>query len=677
MKKKHIKASKKNKSSRETVPEKITRKAAAMKFPVVGIGSSAGGMEASSELLRNEDLQNRNVELRQSHDHAEAITDTMSGPLIVLISEMRIRTANKAFYNFFHVSQEETEGVIIYELIEREWNIPALRDHLKNLLTEEPEFKDFQIDHDFPRIGNRTMLINAHKLVQEGDGKETLILLSFEDISRYKKAEKALMKTQEQLELALVGGAVGTWSWNLKTNEIRLSKVGQALYGIPEASFQTYDEWKQVVYDEDLAPTQEAFKRSIEKKTPIDVEFRIVWPDKSIHWILIKAKTYYDTEGKPEKIAGVKIDVTDRRSAHEALEESERRFHIMSDHAPVMIWMAGPDRQCNFLNKTWLSFTGKKLHEECGEGWISGIHPEDREPFRMVYYSSFDKQNEFKIDYRLKRYDGEYRWIMNHGVPRFTGNEKFIGFIGTCIDITDRIDLERQKDDFMGIASHELKTPVTSIKAYAQILQQKFRKANDFVSANMLTRLDLQIDKLTGLINTLLDVARIQSGQMDYDETYFDINEFILEVTEEMQRASPDHIIVTNLKASGKVYGDKDRINQVLTNLISNAVKYSPPSTNILVETKRDADNITISVEDFGSGISKDMQDKIFGRFFRVSESAGNRVSGLGLGLFISSEIVKQHGGKLWLESEPGKGSKFFFSLSDRKGNHELIRQGN
>lgn len=623
-------------------------------------------LQSSNEELTtiNEELQTRNVELKYARDYAEAIIETIRGPLMVLTSDMRVRTANKAFCEFFRLSKGDTEGSFIYELADRQWDIPALRDHINEILPRDVGFKDFTINHDFPGIGNRTMIVNAHKLIHSAPEEQPLILLSFEDITRYKMAEQSLLETQEQLQLALSGAFVGTWAWNIKTNEVTASSEEHKLYGLPlDSSLKTYAEWETCVHPLDLATTRKALQDSIENKIPLDIEFRILWPDGSTHWILAKANTYYDEVGKPEKMVGVNIDFTERKTAMEALAESEKRFHTMSDNAPVMIWMAGADKKMNFLNKTWLTFTGKTLEEESGEGWFAGIHPGDKDTFVEIYNHAFDAHQEFKTDYRLKRHDGKYRWIMNHGVPRFTG-ERFIGFIGTCIDITDRIDLERQKDDFMGIASHELKTPVTSIKAYTQILQEKFRKANDTVSTAMLTRLDLQIDKLTGLINTLLDVAKVQSGQMDYAAELLEVKDLILDVVDQMQGACPKHKIITQVETSGKVMGDKKRLEQVLTNLISNAVKYSPEAREVIVKVVRDNHHYVFSVQDFGVGIPKDMQDKVFGRFFRVSESSGNRVSGLGLGLFIALQIVKQHNGKLWLESQPGKGSTFYFSLA-------------
>jgi two-component system CheB/CheR fusion protein len=624
---------------------------------------------ANEELTTiNEELQNRIEELKQLHEYAEAIIETLHGPLVVLNGQMRVRTANKAFYDFFKLNREQTEGNFIYDLSDGQWDIPALHIHLQEIFPKKLYFKNFEISHNFPIIGHRIMVVNAHKLSHSDSANETQILVAFDDITQYREAEQTLIQTQEQLKLALEGGSVGTWQWNIKTNEVDGSMEQAALFGLKNnLFFKTFSEWEKALHPDDLKDVKKHLTRSMDEKIPLDIEFRIFWPDHSVHWILSKANTYYDKSGRPDRMMGINIDITERKLATEALAESEKRFHNMSDNAPVMIWMSDVNQQCNFLNRTWLTFRGKTLELEMGKGWYEGIHPDDRDDFISTYDEAYADRKEFKIDYRLRRHDGEYRWIMNHGVPRYVNNENFIGYIGTCIDITERIDLEKQKDDFMGIASHELKTPVTSIKAYAQILQEKFRKANDSNSTAMLGRLDSQIDKLTSLINTLLDVAKIQSGQMDYDDDFFDVNQFVQEITEEIQRTSTKHEIKLQLNASGKIFADRSRIAQVLMNLISNAIKYSPDSNKVIVQTDQDHSNFIFTVQDFGIGISKNMQNQIFGRFFRVSESAGNRVSGLGLGLYISSEIIKQQGGKISLQSEPGKGSRFSFSIPFNK----------
>jgi two-component system CheB/CheR fusion protein len=610
----------------------------------------------------NEELQNRIEELKVSRDYAEAIIGTIHNPLLVLNAQMRIRTANKAFYEFFKLVPEQTEGKFLYDLHQGQWDIPALQDQVRAIFPTRLAFKDFEINHNFPVIGNRTMVVNAQRLAHGKDDQETLILLAFEDITKYRSAQHLLLEAQEQLKLTLEGGSVGTWVWNIQTNEISGSREEANLFGLNEGLFfKTFAEWEKALHPHDAEDVKNTISRVISEKLPLDIEFRIIRKDGNIRWILSKANTHYNAKGIPEKMMGINIDITERKSAVEALTESENRFHTLSDSAPVIIWMTDENRQSTFVNKTWHLFTGKNLQD--AKDWFSAIHPDDRAAFMDVYASSFASHSDFKVDFRLKRFDGEYRWMMAYGIPRYTNEDTFVGFIGTCIDVTERVDLEKQKDDFMGIASHELKTPVTSIKAYAQILQDKFRKANDTGAVAMLGRLDGQIDKLTSLINTLLDVARIQSGQMDYDEELIDVRQLIAEVTDEMQTTSSKHKIDVDIQADGKIFVDRARITQVLNNFISNAIKYSPDADKILVQTKKDDGQIIFSVTDYGIGIPLDLQEKIFGRFFRVSVTEGNRVSGLGLGLYICSQIVVQQNGRIWLESTPGKGSSFSFSL--------------
>jgi two-component system, chemotaxis family, CheB/CheR fusion protein len=624
---------------------------------------------ANEELTTiNEELQTRVEELKQSYHYIQAILDTMHGPLLVINGKMKVRTANKAFYDFFRLQPEKTEGKLVREFAGGRWDFSLLNDQLRELNPKSLKFKSFEISHDFPFIGERTMMINAHVLTRTD--AEAHILLAFQDITEFRNNELKLKEARQQLKLALEGGAVGTWAWDIRTNAVSGSREEAILFGLDEQGFfKEFIEWKKALYPDDVEYVVKALRNSVEQKKPMDIEFRIVHPDGHVRWLLSKANVHYDDAGHPVRMLGINIDITERKQAVEALEESEKRFHTLSDQAPVMIWMTDENQHTNFVNKTWLSFTGKSMTRETGMGWYDGIHPDDQDQFLSLYTDAFQKRLEFKADYRLKRHNGEYRWILAHGVPRYTHTETFLGYIGTSIDITDRIELERQKDDFMGIASHELKTPVTSIKAYAQILYEKFKKLNDDTSASMLARLDKQIDKLTSLINTLLDVARIQSGQMEYDADYFDSRLFTQEIVEEMQRTTVKHHIVieANEPAGTTAYADRARVGQVLSNLISNAIKYSPDEKIIIVRTALQDNNILFSVRDFGVGIQRNLHERIFERFYRVSEQAGNRVSGLGLGLFISAQIIRQQGGKIWVESEPAEGSEFLFSLPLQK----------
>ena len=375
--------------------------------------------EYTNEIIS--ELNATNEEVTITRDYADAIIRTVRGPLLVLNQDLRIISANDAFYNAFKVMPNDTENKMLYDLGNRQWNIPKLRVLLEEILPEKNTIEDFVVEHDFKDIGQKTMLLNARTL-RQGPDKTSLILLAIEDI-------------------------------------------------------------------------------------------------------------------------------------------------------------------------------------------------------------------------------------------------------------TERNQMEQQKDEFISIASHELKTPITSVKAYAQILGQRFRKINDKKSAELAEKMDLQLDKLTDLIGDLLDVTKIESGRIQFNESYFDFNQLVNETAEDLQRTTKKHRIDKALQPTVMVYGDHDRLSQVITNFITNAIKYSPQADKIIIKTSVDKTRVSLSVQDFGLGLSKEDKAKVFERFYRVSGSDQNTYPGLGLGLYISSEIIKRHKGRIWVESKKNIGSTFCFSLPISKPKIKLQKQ--
>jgi PAS domain S-box-containing protein len=618
------------------------------------------------------------------------------------------------------------------------------------------------------------------------------------------------------------------------------------------------------------------------------------------------------------KVALLFSDITEQKKIAEELNESELRFRNLADTAPMFIAMADETGNAVYFNKPWLTFTGKKLEEMLGFGWLTTLHPDDAEKFERDFKHAFEKQIPISEEYRFRRADGEYRWMLAVGAPRFTPEGRFIGFFGTytdfnelkeaqlaaakseerfrtlienstdaiqlvnaegkilytsesiknvlgftpselegagvipflhpddrdyfiknltslvkkpgghitlqyrvkhkdgswawlevtgvnhletphinalvgtfrniterkkaeeeleeiriryqrlfdaniigiviagfrgkmigrfldandsflhtfgytkeelqtgkvrwdeitpqecqpldlkaikeletlgecepyekeyiaksgkripiyvgiaaipgtdyCIayilDISEQKRLERQKDDFIGIASHELKTPVTSLKAYAQVLQGRLLRDGNIDAAEQLKKMDGQLNKLNGLIGDLLDVTKIESGKLQFRSEYFDFNELVTEVVDEMQRTTEKHTLIQELDTTKTVHGDRDRVGQVITNFLSNAIKYSPQAKKIIIKSKSEKHSITLSVQDFGIGIPKEKKDRVFERFYRVEDGKNHETyGGIGLGLFISSEIIRRQGGEIAVESTQGKGSTFSFTL--------------
>ena len=270
----------------------------------------------------------------------------------------------------------------------------------------------------------------------------------------------------------------------------------------------------------------------------------------------------------------------------------------------------------------------------------------------------------YNADFRIIRTDNkEVRWMIGYGSTVAAENGKATRMVGVMFDITDRKRLEQQKEDFIGIASHELKTPVTSIKAYGELLQETFEENDDKESVSLLIKMNAQINRLNSLISDLLDTTKITEGGLVLNSESFDLTGLIKELVEELQQLSQKHQLMIECEQIINVYADKKRIEQVITNLISNAIKYSPDGGDVTIKCEVVANEIKVSITDKGIGIPQESQEKIFNRFFRVKHGKSNTLPGMGLGLYITAGIIHRHSGTITVKSNPHKASSFYFTL--------------
>ncbi|TLD40278.1 MAG: Phosphate regulon sensor protein PhoR (SphS) [Candidatus Jettenia ecosi] len=251
--------------------------------------------------------------------------------------------------------------------------------------------------------------------------------------------------------------------------------------------------------------------------------------------------------------------------------------------------------------------------------------------------------------------------------PIFCTDKKIAGFVKITRDFTEKRELEQRKDDFIHTASHEFKNPLTSMQAFIQILQKHLEKTNDEKAPSLVNKVQHQHDRLLALVNSLLDVAKITAGAIEFHKTTFSVGAWLKEIIEDLQTIVEQHTIILKNNIRVKVYADKEYLTQVIVNLIMNAIKYSPQANKMIVRVTKGKSTVTVSVQDFGIGISKKSQEKLFGCFFRVGGTRGRTIPGLGFGLFISKGIIERHNGTIWVKSEEGKGSTFSFSLLLKK----------
>lgn len=356
-------------------------------------------------------------------------------------------------------------------------------------------------------------------------------------------------------------------------------------------------------------------------------------------------------------------DVTDLVIARKKAEESEARLHTLANSISQLAWMANADGWIYWYNDRWYEYTGTDLENMQGWGWGKVHHPDHIERVVNFVKEAWNSDTPFELTFPLKSKEGNYRWFLTRVYPVKNNEGKVIQWIGTNTDIDDQTKAIEQKDEFISIASHELKTPVTSLKGFTQILQMKFEKENDEQAVYLLSKMDKQVNKLTNLIVDLLDATKIENGQLKFNLEIFDLNSLINEIAEEMQRTTVNHKITIEGNGKTIVNGDRNRIGQVLINFISNAIKYSPTDEEIIISSMRNGTMVNVSVQDFGIGIPVEKQPLLFNRFYRASGKEEQTYPGLGLGLFISKEIIKRHNGNVDVKSAEGKGSTFSFSL--------------
>ena len=261
------------------------------------------------------------------------------------------------------------------------------------------------------------------------------------DIAIYKsQTTKALRENEERWQLALAGSTDGIWDWDIVNHTVFLSSRWKEVRGYTENEIGTQEnEWSSRIHPDDLQMVMNTVQQYLNKTIPrFECEYRTRCKDGTYRWIVDRGMALWNTQGRAVRMVGSETDITERKNAECQLRESEARFRNMADTAPVFIWLADTEKRCTWFNKPWLDFTGKTLEQELGNGWAQGIHPEDFDQCWSIYSSSFDARQPFEMEYRLRRRDGEYRWALDHGIPRYAESGEFVGYIGSCIDVTDR-----------------------------------------------------------------------------------------------------------------------------------------------------------------------------------------------------------------------------------------------
>jgi PAS domain S-box-containing protein len=365
------------------------------------------------------------------------------------------------------------------------------------------------------------------------------------------------------------------------------------------------------------------------------------------------------------------------KASEEALREALSLFAEVANTSPALFWMSQEKNLRTWFNQPWLHFTGRTLKEESGNGWASGIHPDDLKRCLSIINRAVKAKQPFKVEYRLRSHDGGYRWFYDQGNPRHDLKNNFAGYIGFCVDISERKEAEARttemealkranqaKSELLANVSHELRTPLASVKGYIETLIEPDVKWSKKQQLEFLQLANKEADRLTFLIRDLLDMSRLDSGMLTLDKRFYPVREILDSASGVLASITANHKLkIVSLADLPPVQVDKIRIAQVISNLVDNAAKFSEQGSQIVISTGLKDGEIIFSVEDSGIGMPPEVVEKLFDRFYQSYRVVSGKTRGTGLGLSICKGIVEAHGGKIWVESQPGKGSKISFSI--------------
>lgn len=478
------------------------------------------------------------------------------------------------------------------------------------------------------------------------------------------KANEKIEETQIALHLAINAANFGTWFINSKTREFTTDARLKELFGYYEDESLSIEQALAQVKDEYRSFVAEKLENAIYNNDDYDVTYPVIGlHDDRLRWLRAIGNLKADPSGAFSVFTGVVMDITEQYLASVEIKRAEENLRMAIDAAGLGTFQISADERIFTSSPKLKEIFGFRPDEVLPyDVAVSQIHPDFRDNVAKNVEQSFLKGIRLDMEYQIMgHHDEKLRWVRAIGEAHQKDGKDY--FTGVIHEITEKKLDEIRKNDFIAMVSHELKTPLTSMKGYIQIMQRKAKNSVDESFIKMLDRSDIQINKMTNMINGFLDISRLESGKIVINREQFDLANLLQEIKEESLTTISSHILTFAPIESVMVNADRNKIAQVIQNLISNAVKYSPQGSTISITNYSKDGFANVSVADQGKGMKPEDAAHIFDRYYRVESANMHLIAGFGIGLYLCSEIINHHNGSISVQSEIDKGSTFLFSL--------------
>lgn len=382
---------------------------------------------------------------------------------------------------------------------------------------------------------------------------------------------------------------------------------------------------------------------------------------------LINSNVIHDEEGNLLAVNATVYDITDRKKYENELLEAKNtadtersKFESLADFLPELIWTADAQGKISYVNKRFAEFFNITQDTYPAHLILSRVHDQDRFCLLRNWLKAVREDKSFQVEVRLQSREHVFRWHLIRALPQeqLDGSSKWMG---SCTNIDQHITKIHKLDEFISIASHELKTPITTLKASLQLMKAFIERAGDPILSKLHEQTDRSAGKINDLVTDLLNAGSIKEGRVSLNISNFNVRTLLLNTCPHVS-ATGVYRVVVDCPEDLNVVADQDRIDQVLVNFVNNAIKYAPDSKVIYLNAEKLDNHVKISVKDLGPGIAAEKLPYVFERYYRVNNSS-SQYTGLGLGLYIASEIIKRHEGKIGVDSIPGQGTTFWFTL--------------